>query len=188
MTADVRILLISGSTRSGSGNTAALRTAQALATPGVTALMYDGLTALPAFNPDQDQVPPRPAAELREQIAAADAVLFCTPEYAGTLPGSLKNLLDWTVGGGEIYGKPVAWINVAAGGRGTGAQEHLALVLRYVGSVAVEPACVLVPVPRGAAGPDGTIADPAIRAALAASLTGLVTYVRNDRKRAGDVS
>lgn len=43
--------------------------------------------------------------------AAADAVLFCTPEYAGALPGSFKNLLDWTVGGGETYGKPAAWIN-----------------------------------------------------------------------------
>jgi chromate reductase, NAD(P)H dehydrogenase (quinone) len=177
MTAGVRILLISGSTRSGSGNTAALRTVQALAPPGITALMYDGLAALPAFNP-----------ELREQIAAADALLFCTPEYAGTLPGSLKNLLDWTVGSGEIYGKPVAWINVAAGGRGTGAQEHLALVLRYVGSVAIEQACALVPVPRGAAGPDGTIGDTAIRAALAASLTELVTHVRNAREHASDDS
>ncbi len=70
--------------------------------------------------------------------------MFCTPEYAGTLPGSLKNLLDWTVGGGEIYGKPVGWINVAMGGRGTGAEEHLAMVLRYVGAVAVEQACLVV--------------------------------------------
>jgi len=46
--------------------------------------------------------------KLRRQIAASDAVLFCTPEYAGALPGRFKNLLDWTVGGGEIYGKPVA--------------------------------------------------------------------------------
>jgi chromate reductase len=61
MTAGVRILLISGSTRIGSGNTAALRTVQALAPPGITALMYDGLAALPAFNPDQDQAPPRQA-------------------------------------------------------------------------------------------------------------------------------
>jgi chromate reductase len=188
MTAGVRILLISGSTRSGSGNTAALRTVRALAPPGITALMYDGLAALPAFNPDQDQAPPPQAAELREQIAAADALLFCTPEYAGTLPGSLKNLLDWTVGGGEIYGKPVAWINVAAGGRGAGAQEHLALVLRYVGSVAVGQACALVPVPRDAAGPDGTIGDPAIRAALAASLTELVTHVRTEREHVSDDS
>jgi chromate reductase, NAD(P)H dehydrogenase (quinone) len=186
MTADMRILLISGSTRSGSGNTAALRTVRALAPAGITALMYDGLAALPAFNPDQDQAPPPAAAELREQIAAAGALLFCTPEYAGTLPGSLKNLLDWTVGGGEIYGQPVAWVNVAAGGRGTGAEEHLAMVLRYVGAVTVTPACARVPVPRDAGGPDGTIGDPAIRAALAAALTALATHVRNEGEHAAD--
>ena len=174
--ADLRILLISGSTRHGSGNTAALRTVQAMAPDGITAEMYEGLAALPAFSPDEDQQPPDPAAELRARIAAADALLFCTPEYAGTLPGSLKNLLDLTVGGGEIYGKPVGWINVAAGGRGTGAEEHLAMVLRYVGAVAVERACVRVPVPRDAVGPDGIIADPAIRAALLSAVMALADH------------
>ena len=174
----MRILLISGSTRHGSGNTAVLRTVQVIAPEGITAEMYEGLAALPAFSPDEDEQPPGPAADLRARIAAADALLFCTPEYAGTLPGSLKNLLDWTVGGGEIYGKPVGWINVAVGGRGTGAEEHLAMVLRYVGAVAVDGACVRVPVPRDAMGPDGIIADPAIRAALGAVLTALAEYVR----------
>ena len=178
MSAHVRILLISGSTRRGSGNTAALRTVQAMAPEGITAEMYPGLALLPAFSPDEDEHPPGPAAELRERIAAADALLFCTPEYAGTLPGSLKNLLDWTVGGGEIYGKPVGWINVAMGGRGTGAEEHLAMVLRYVGAVAVEQACVRVPVPRDAAGPGGIIADPAIRAAFGAVLAALAERAR----------
>jgi chromate reductase, NAD(P)H dehydrogenase (quinone) len=176
--ANVTILLISGSTRRGSGNTAALRTVQAMAPDGVTAQLYEGLAALPAFSPDEDERPPGPAADLRARIAAADALLFCTPEYAGTLPGSLKNLLDWTVGGGEIYGKPVGWINVAVGGRGTGAEEHLAMVLRYVGAAAVEPACVRVPVPREAVGPDGLIADPAIRTALSAALAALAEAAR----------
>jgi len=176
--ADTRILLLSGSTRRGSGNTAALRTVQATAPEGITAEMYQGLAALPAFSPDEDEKPPGPGADLRARIAAADGLLFCTPEYAGTLPGSLKNLLDWTVGGGEIYGKPVGWINVAVGGRGAGAEEHLAMVLRYVGAVAVMGACVRVPVPRDAAGPDGIIADPAIRAGLGAALTALAEYAR----------
>jgi chromate reductase len=176
--ADVTILLISGSTRPGSGNTAALRTVQAIAPDGVTAQLYGGLTELPAFRPDQDEQPPGPAGDLRARIAAADALLFCTPEYAGTLPGSLKNLLDWTVGGGEIYGKPVGWINVAVGGRGTGATEHLAMVLRYVGAVAVPGACVRVPVPREAVGPDGTVTDPQLRAALGAALAALAGHVR----------
>jgi NAD(P)H-dependent FMN reductase len=176
--ADVRILLISGSTRSGSGNTAALRTVRATAPDGIAAELYEGLAALPAFNADQDERPPAAAAELRARIAAADALLFCTPEYAGTLPGSLKNLLDWTVGGGEIYGKPVGWVTIAVGGRGTGAEEHLAMVLRYVGAVAVAPACVRVPVPRDAVGPDGIIADTGIRTDLGAALVALAEHAR----------
>jgi chromate reductase, NAD(P)H dehydrogenase (quinone) len=168
VTAQTRILLISGSTRSGSTNTAALRTIQAMAPAGVTAQLYDGLAGLPAFNPDDDgaQVPP-PVADLRAQITAADAVVVCTPEYAGTLPGSFKNLLDWTVGGGELYGKPMAWINVANEGRGAGAQATLLTVLGYVGANIVEQACRRLPVARDWAGTDATITEPGFRAAMA---------------------
>jgi chromate reductase, NAD(P)H dehydrogenase (quinone) len=70
----MRILLISGSTRHGSGNTATLRTVQVIAPEGITAEMYEGLAALPAFNPDEDEQPPGPAADLRARIAAADAL------------------------------------------------------------------------------------------------------------------
>ena len=161
----VRVLLVTGSTRAGSGNSAALATMAASAPADVTAVVYDGLARLPAFNPDDDgdRVPPE-VAGLREEITAADAVLFCTPEYAGTLPGSFKNLLDWTVGGGQLYGKPAAWINVAAQGRGEGAQDALASVLGYVGAVIVEPACRRIPVDRAAVSGDGTISDPRFRA------------------------
>ena len=139
----VRLLLVSGSTRDGSTNSAALRAARDEAPADVVATLYDGLADLPAFNPDDEEHGPvHPAvARLREQLAAADAVLFCTPEYAGTLPGSFKNLLDWTVGNGDLYEKPVAWINVAAEGRGGGAlQDTLATVLRYVTATVIEQA------------------------------------------------
>lgn len=108
----VKILLVSGSLRAGSVNTAVLRTAASLADGDVRATLYEGLGELPHFNPDDDPEggPVHPAvADLRRRLADADAVLLCTPEYAGALPGSFKNLLDWTVGGGETYGKPVAW-------------------------------------------------------------------------------
>jgi chromate reductase len=173
-----RILLISGSTRGASTNTAALRTMQATAPDGVTTVLYDGISDLPAFNPDDDRDPlPPVVADLRGQIAAADAVLFCTPEYAGCLPGSFKNLLDWTVGGGEIYGKPVAWINVAAEGRGLGAQASLRTVLGYVGAARVEAACRSVLVPRAAVGPDGLVTDDRVRAEVAEVLRALVDHV-----------
>jgi chromate reductase len=94
-------------------------------------------------------------------------VLFCTPEYAGNLPGSFKNLLDWTVGGAELYEKPVAWINVAAADRGGGADAALASVLGYVGAAIIEPACRHLPVDRTAIGPDGRVRDPQFEAGVA---------------------
>ena len=178
MTQPARILLVSGSTRGGSTNTAALRTAQAVAPEGVTTMLCDGLAALPAFNPDDDHEPlPAAAAELRRQIAAADAVLSCTPEYAPGLPGSFKNLLDWTVGGGEVYGKPVAWINVAADGRGTGASKWLATVLGYVGATSIDPACRHIPAPRSAVGPDGVVTDPDFRAGIAGVVLAILDHL-----------
>src|SRR5215212_6601540 len=99
--ADAQLLLVTGSTRRLSTNTAALHTARELLDGHATAV-YDQLKDLPAFNPDDDHEPVPPAVRaLRALIADADAVIFCTPEYAGTLPGSFKNLLDWTVGGGR---------------------------------------------------------------------------------------
>jgi chromate reductase len=103
-------------------------------------------------------------AHLRSAIGAADAVLFCTPEYAGALPGSFKNLLDWSVGGGEIYQKPVGWINASAAPTGAAnAQASLRLVLGYLGATVIPEAGVDLPVVRRDIGPDGLIGDPALR-------------------------
>lgn len=159
-----RVLLVCGSTRAGSTNTAALRTVACRAPAGVEAVLWEGLPDVPAFVPD---APGPPAVEeLRAEVAASAAVLLCTPEYAGTLPGSLKNALDWLVGSGELYGKPVAWVTVATPGRGTGAEATLALVLGYVGAAVVEGACRRVHVPRDAVTPEGVVAGPAADALL----------------------
>jgi chromate reductase, NAD(P)H dehydrogenase (quinone) len=168
VTERLRILLVSGSTRGGSTNVAALRAAQDAAGEGVTAGLFDGLADLPAFNPDDDHDPlPPSVAALRDEIGLADGLLFCTPEYAGGLPGSFKNLLDWTVGGGEMDRKPVAWINVAPEGRGLDAQQSLKAVLGYLGTVICEPAGRRIYVPRDAVGPDGVIHDEQVRAEIA---------------------
>jgi NAD(P)H-dependent FMN reductase len=172
-----RVLLISGSTRSGSTNTAALRTAQAVAPAGVETVLDDSLSVLPAFNPDDDHDPlPAPVAALRAQVAAADAVLICTPEYAGTLPGSFKNLLDWLVGGTEIAAKPTAWINVAAPGRGGGAHDTLATVLGYVTADIVKTACRRLPLARQSVTPEGDVTDEDFRQGVAGILAELTTY------------
>ncbi|MFJ2778478.1 NADPH-dependent FMN reductase [Kitasatospora sp. NPDC087315] len=161
------VLLIPGSLRAGSTNETVLRTAAAVAPESVTTTYYTGLAGLPHFNPDHDTDPlPEPVVELRAAIEAADALLICTPEYAGTLPGSFKNLLDWTVGGIEISDKPVGWINAAAPGRGQGAEAALGTVLRHTGAALVADACVRVPLDRKGVGPDGLAADPLVRARI----------------------
>ncbi|MFN2606871.1 MAG: NADPH-dependent FMN reductase [Acidimicrobiales bacterium] len=172
----MEVLLVSGSLRDGSTNTAAMRAAAELVgEAGARAVLYRGMADLPHFNPDDDREPLPPAvAELRARLAAADAMLCCTPEYAGDLPGSFKNLLDWTVGGVEIEGMPVAWVNVAAEGRGTGASRALRTVLGYTGGAVVDDACVDVPVPPEAVGPDGVVRNPTIRAAIAIALDALL--------------
>jgi NAD(P)H-dependent FMN reductase len=177
------ILLVSGSLRGGSTNSALLRTAATLAVTGVVTTLYGGMGDLPHFNPDDD-VPGEPldpaVTELRSTLARCDAVLFSTPEYAGALPGSFKNLLDWTVGGGETYGVPVAWINTAgpaAPAGGENAEASLRKVLGYTGSEIVEAACLRIPVARDAIGADGLIADPAIRDELAIALQALAAAV-----------
>src|SRR3982751_2413923 len=119
-----RILLIPGHPRADSLHSATLRTAGRVAPAEISATLYDGLPDLPPFVPGEYTVPD-PVAFLRRQVATADAVLFCTPEFAGYLPGSLKNLLDWTVDGGDLSGKPVAWLSVATPGQDDGAREQL---------------------------------------------------------------
>jgi chromate reductase, NAD(P)H dehydrogenase (quinone) len=179
MTTDVRLLLISGSLRLQSTNTAALRTAVRVAPEGVRAVLFSGLADLPHFNPDEDgERLPAAAAELRAQIHRADALLFSTPEYAGALPGSFKNLLDWTIGDdqpGSIYRKPVGWINVSARGA-TGAHAELRQVLGYATASIVEEACAAIPVTAAMVDVDGLIHDQAVRDQIAAVLAALAAH------------
>jgi chromate reductase len=151
--------------------------------PGeIDAVLYDGLDGLPHFDPDRDRVPLPPAvAELRAAIRAADAILFCTPEYAGALPGSFKNLLDWTIGDdqpGSIYEKPVAWINASAAPTGAAdAHDSLRKVLAYAHAAVVEDACVSIPVTRHVVDNDGLIRDPMIRAQIRDALLTLAVTI-----------
>ena len=107
----MKILAICGSLRRESTNTNALK---ALATIAPDFEIYDGLGALPHFNPDLDlegAAPPAEVAELRAKLRAADVVVISTPEYAHGLPGVLKNMLDWLVSDGTLVGKRVVIIN-----------------------------------------------------------------------------
>jgi chromate reductase len=176
MTNRFQVLMVSGSLRQQSTNTAVLRTARWLAPATVDAYIYEGLGGLPHFNPDNDVDPlPTAVADLRARIRAAEALVFSVPEYAGALPGSLKNLLDWTIGDdqpGSIYGKPVGWINASPRGAAN-AHDQLRQVLGYAHATIIEPACVHVSVTTAMIGDDGLITDAGIRAHIAEALTSL---------------
>ncbi len=178
--------MISGSTRDGSTNTAALRTVHAIAPEGVETRCYTGLLELPAFVPGADPAAYPPVVDLRNDLAWADGVLISTPEYAGTLPGSLKNLLDWTVGTADLHEKSTAWLTVAAPGRGDGATATLSSVLGYVGADIVTTACVRLPVLSAGIGDDGLVAAQGFRDGALQALDALMHHVEKARTGAVD--
>jgi chromate reductase, NAD(P)H dehydrogenase (quinone) len=173
-----RLLLVSGSLRARSTNTAVLRTAAAVAPADMECDLYPGLGLLPHFNPDDEEGPLDPAVgDLRGRIHGADALVFSTPEYAGALPGSFKNLLDWTIGDdqpGSIYEKPVGWVNASHRGAG-GAHRELRTVLAYAHARLIDSACAQITITSQMVGPDGVIADGASRIALAGVVAALST-------------
>ncbi|MEV6495299.1 NAD(P)H-dependent oxidoreductase [Actinoplanes sp. NPDC051633] len=160
-----RILLVSGSTYDGSLQTAALRTAANFAPAGIDATLYDGLRRLPAFVPGERYAPDT-VNWLRHRVRASDAVLFCTPEYAGTLPGSLKNLLDWLIDGEDLKGKPVAWLSTATEGRDEGARATLETVLTYAKAKILSSACIRIPLDPGSVDRHGYVTDQRLHVAL----------------------
>ncbi|HET6949170.1 MAG TPA: NAD(P)H-dependent oxidoreductase [Acidimicrobiales bacterium] len=128
----MRIAAIPGSLNRSSSNSALLHAAAALPTGGDITIWED-LDRLPHFGPD------RPGdghvAGLRRAVGGADAVLIATPEYAGGMPGSLKNALDWLVGTGELYGKPLVIISAAPSAeRGGGARRWVDETVRMQGA------------------------------------------------------
>src|SRR3954471_13584392 len=114
----MRLLAISGSLRAGSSNTTLLEAAKLVAPHDVEGVLYEGVSALSAFNPDLDTIEGdrlAPAvAALRALVGSADGILICSPEYAHGIPGSLKNALDWLVGSVEFPFKPVALLKANA--------------------------------------------------------------------------
>lgn len=122
------ILGIAGSLRRASYNRGALRAAQELVPENVTLEIFD-LDAIPPFNQDEEKNPPRSVVELKQRVRAADAILFSTPEYNYSIPGVLKNAIDWAsrpYGDNAWNDKPVAVMGASIGSVGTArAQYHL---------------------------------------------------------------
>jgi chromate reductase len=177
----MRILAISGSLRRDSHNRALLRTAGELLPAGVELVSFDALKAIPPFDED-DEAGPAPAAvaALREAIADADAVLVATPEYNGSLPGALKNALDWAsrpVASNPLRGKPVAVIGASTGMFGAvWAQAEARKVLATIGARVLDEE---LPVPH--AHELLHPADEELKDRLAALLDQLVAAARQER-------
>ena len=109
------VLAISGSLRQGSANGAIVEAARVCAPTDVQVHVFDGLGALPPFNPDLDVEPfPPSVVAWRDALRTASMVLISSPEYAHGVPGMLKNALDWVVGSGEFMEKRVALVNASA--------------------------------------------------------------------------
>jgi chromate reductase len=173
------ILLISGSVRVGSVNAAVIATVADLVWAPFVTDTYGGLGDLPHFNPDLDHDPlPLKVAELRAAIRDASAVLISTPEYAGAMPGALKNLLEWTIGGVEISDKPTGWINPSTNPlRAEKTYASLATVLGYTGATLIDGACVDVPVSRQSIDAHGLVRDEMIRRAISRAIGALTQAI-----------
>jgi NAD(P)H-dependent FMN reductase len=169
------ILGLCGSLRKTSSNLALLEAARRLAPPGVEVVVAAPLDRLPHFNPDLDIDPaPDPVARWRSEVASAHAVIICSPEYAFSIPGTLKNALDWLVSSGELYEKPVALITASPNHGGAArAQAHLIETLRAQQVALVEKAHVSVPYVRKRFDALGNLIDDEIARALEASVKAL---------------
>jgi chromate reductase, NAD(P)H dehydrogenase (quinone) len=177
----MRVLGLSGSLRRDSHNRALLRAATAMLPPGAELVEWDRIAELPAYDEDLDAAPgPDPVRALRAAIADADAVLIATPEYNASMPGALKNALDWASrphATNPLRGKPTAVIGASTGLFGAvWAQAEARKVLKTIGADVLERE---LPVGQADAAwaPDGTLRDPQLRTALGELVDELIGAV-----------
>ena len=136
----LNLLAISGSLRASSTNTALLRAAAILSPEGVATTVFEGLDALPHFNPDHADTPSLDAAAFIQAAVDADGLIIACPEYARGIPGTFKNALDWLVGSTKFPHKPVMLFNASP--RASDAQAALRLVLATMSARIVDEACI----------------------------------------------
>ena len=175
----MRIVAISGSLRAHSSNTLLLHAIADLAPDGLEIEIGAPLDRLPHFNADLDgDDPPTTVRAWRAELTAADAVLFCSPEYGHGIPGVLKNSLDWLVSSGELHHKPVAVVNATPHhGGGLKAQASLVQTLQAIDAIVVEGGCISVPAVRQKLDAEGGVTDPDTARELRACLEALASAV-----------
>ena len=159
----MRILGIAGSVRRGSHNRRLLRAAGDMLPPGVDFVEWEGLAGLPIFDEDLEDSPPRAVQDFLDAVADSDGLLIATPEYNASVPGGLKNALDWAsrpFPDNALRGKPVAVIGASTGLFGAvWAQAELRKVLRHTGAEVLDSE-LPVGMADQAFTPTGELADP----------------------------
>lgn len=182
----MRILAISGSLRRDSHNTALLRAAAQLLPPDVEVVRYEGLAAIPGFN--EDEIDDRPASvrDLWDAVAAADGVLISTPEYNSSIPGVLKNALDWLsrpLADSPLKNKPAAVIGASTGMFGAvWSQAETRKVLSAIGARVIDRE-LPVPTAHEQFAESGRLSDAELERELVVSLTALTDAVTERANR-----
>jgi chromate reductase, NAD(P)H dehydrogenase (quinone) len=175
------ILGIAGSIREGSYNRAALRAAQGLVPDGVTLETFD-IKGLPGFSQDDETNPPPQVVDLKQRVRAADAILLVTPEYNYSVPGVLKNAIDWAsrpYGDSAWTKKPVAIMGASVGTIGTArAQYHLRQMFVFLDMYAVNQPEVMISHAHKHFDEQGNLVDEAAKKLIAKLLEELVNLTQ----------
>jgi chromate reductase len=137
-----KVLAICGSIKQDSANYTLLKTIRSMAKDLFELEIYESLAALPYFNPDETDHAPESVVDFRNRIDKADGVIVCTPEYVFSLPGILKNALEWTVSTVVFTDKPAALITASSSGKV--AHESLQLVMKTIGVKTTEDTSLLI--------------------------------------------
>jgi NAD(P)H-dependent FMN reductase len=160
-----------GSLRAASINAALLRAAAQLAPPQASLTVFRGVGELPLFNPDLEAQCPAGVRTLHAAVAAADALVVASPEYAHGVTGTIKNALDWLVSFEPFVGKPVAVLNASP--RAHHADAALRETLRTMSALVVEEASIAIPLLGARLDDAGMVRDPAVAAAIRRALLAL---------------
>lgn len=181
---EMKILGIVGSLRKESYNRYALKAAQELVPDGVGLDLVE-LHGIPVFNQNNELALPPAVVEFKRRIRAADAILFATPEYNYSVPGGLKNAIDWAsrpYGESAWVGKPVAVMGASVGILGTSrAQNHLRQILVTLNMPTVNQPEVMIGNAEQRFGPEGKLTDETTRRLISQLLVALVKLVRINR-------
>ena len=177
----MRILGIAGSLRRGSYNRWALRAATELVPDGAEIEIFE-LDGIPGFNQDEEQNPPAKIVELKQKVRAADAILFVTPEYNYSVPGVLKNAIDWAsrpYGDSAWNDKPVAVMGASIGSIATArAQYHLRQIFVFLNMHAVNQPEVMIGNCMNVFDANGDLTDETTRQHIRGLLEALIAWTR----------